>query len=153
MNLWRYYRVDFASTGSTTTGLGLTPSNSWEWVADGWKRRSRADAPINVSDAKGRIFVQIDTLSTELGSNVATSADLNVAGAPVAEASTGTLGGRFDNSSLGYFQMITGIGDGIRISRNLSSSFMETIPPLIRFRYDRNTTVAAYSSVFISFKT
>ena len=151
MGLWKFYRVDFASTGSTTTANNQTPSNSFEWTRGQWVRR-RADSPIDVSNAISRIFMQIDTASTDIGNNAASSADINILAAAIPDASTGIIGGRFDNSSLGYFQMINGIPDNLRKSVNLTSTFAETLP-IFKLRYDRNvTSVDSYCSVFIGFK-
>lgn len=97
--------------------------------------------------------MQVDTASTDLqGQNAATSADINILACPIPEASTAVFGGRFDSSSLGYFQMVNGIGDNLRKSINLTSTFAETIPAF-KLRYDRNTTVAGYCTVVISFRT
>ncbi len=151
-NLWKAYRIDFASTGSTSAGLGLTPSASWEWIGNAWKRRARADSPIDVSDATGRIFMQVDTASTDLqGQNIAASADINVLACAVPEASTAIFGGRFDSSSVGYFFMMNGIADNLRKSINITSTFIDTLPTF-KLRYDRNTTMSGYCTVCISFK-
>ena len=153
MGSWQFYRVNFASTGSTTQGLGLTPASSWKWDNEEWARRNRADAPIDVTDKSGRIFLQVDTASTDLqGQNAATSADVNFLACAVPAASTGVFGGRFDSSSLGYFYMLNAIGDNLRKSVNVSSTFSDTVPAF-RVRYDRNTSNAGYCTVFISFKT
>lgn len=97
--------------------------------------------------------MQVDTASTDLqGQNIATSADINILACGVPEASTGVFGGRFDNSSAGYFYMLNGIADNLRKSINITSTFIDTLPAF-KLRYDRNTTAAGYCTVVVSFKT
>ena len=147
--LWKHYRCDFTSS---TGQDNQSPVASFEWTRGQWVRRGRADAPIDLTDAKGRIFMQVDTASTEAGTNNTTSADINILAAAIPDSSTNTLGGRFDSSSLGYFAIVPAFGDNLRKSVNLTSTFADTVP-IIKLRYDNNTTLAGACSVVISFRT
>lgn len=143
--LWNYYRFDFTGT---TGGTGKAPANSyiWDMATANWKERI-ADAPIDVSDAHYPLFLQIDTASTDVYSNASTNIDINIAGRAVNFGATGTLGCRFDNASSGYFSEIKANPDGLISSMALASS-----PPMIKFRYDDNTTGIGAAHVFLSFK-
>lgn len=145
MGHWQYYRFDFSATGGTNN----IPDASWEWDegANSWRRRGVIDRPIDLSDADDNILIQIDTASTDLGQNNSTNTDINFAIAPVASASTGTFGGRFDSNASGYFHEEKTIPDGIRKSFALTNSI-----PSLRLRYDNNGSSSGYCTAFVSFQ-
>ena len=139
---WKHYRLDF-----NTTGTAKAPTSSFEWdAADfGWRRRIPADKAIDLSDAYDYIQYQMDTASTDIANNTATSVDINWYSVPVENSSTATMGGRFDTT---VWTSTSGVSDGAR--RTITA----TNPPrAIRGRMDNNTTLAGYMSVFVSFKT
>jgi hypothetical protein len=149
MGAWKFYRFDFqSSTGQDNQ----SPTASYKWEGSVWSKRSVADRPLDLTDKSGRLFMQIDTVSTQLGANDTTSADINVLGASIPDASTGTIGGKFDSSTLGAFAVVAAFGDALIKSVNISSTFAESIPSM-RLRYDNNTTKAGYCTVLVSFKT
>lgn len=151
--VWKYYRFDFSSSSGKDN---RAPDGSYEWElgASNWRQRATPDAPIDISDAeRGLVYFQIDTASTENGSNDTTNADINFLGALVAQATTGQLGGRFDNSTAGYFFSVSSIGDSVIKTGVIGyTSGQGFAPPWMKLRYDNNTTKAGYCSVFVGFK-
>lgn len=143
--MWEFYRFDFASSTGKT---GVVPSNAWQWILgkQGWGKRL-ADAPIDVSDAELPLLIQTDTSSTDLGINLATSTDINLAACAVNFASTGTFGGRFDNASSGYYTEIKALPTGL-----INSQAIISCPPMFKLRYDNNTTLAGFCTVLVSFR-
>jgi len=149
MGAWKFYRLDFeSSTGQDAQ----SPVKSWEWDfgKNDWKQRGVADAVIDLTDANpaGSFYYQVDTSSTDLGSNLTTSADVNFAGLAVPFGSTAQFGGRIDNGSTGYYYEHKAIPNGI-----IKSVGVTDAPPAFKVRYDNNTTKAGYCTVLISFKT
>lgn len=151
MPIWKYYRYDFSSSAGADN---QPPTNSFEWVRGEWKRRARADAPLDVTDAQSSVYFQIDTVSTENGDNASSNCDLNFLTSAVPDASTNTMGGKFDNSTLGYYTSLKNFNDGIIRSLNIISTklYGDTFPTL-KLRYDNNTTKVGLCSVYISFAT
>ena len=159
MPLWNFYRCDFSSSSGADN---RSPNNSYVWdtATTNWKLRVPADTPIDLTDVDGKLFMQIDTASTENGSNVAASADINILAAAVAGASTAILGGRFDNSTAGAYGIIAAFGDALIKSYAIPSTVLGSagatnaiLPPKIKLRYDNNSTLAGFCSVFVSFRT
>ncbi len=143
--LWSYYRFDFSES---TGGTAKVPKNSYEWdmaTAD-WKLRI-ADAPIDLSDAFSPVSVQIDTASTDVYANNSTNIDINIAGRAVNFGTTSLLGCRYDNASSGYYWEEKLIADGL-----IKTFALTTAPPMIKFRFDDNTTGIGAAHVFLSFK-
>jgi len=142
--MWEYYRFDFNSSG----GTGKSPTNSWQWILgkQDWVKRI-ADAPIDVSDAELPLFIQTDTSSSDLGHNLSTNSDINIAANAVNFASTGTLGGRFDNASSGYYSEIKALPNDL-----INSQAIVSCPPMFKLRYDNNTTLAGFCTVLVSFR-
>ena len=149
MPIWKYYRYDFSSSAGADN---RPPTNSFEWVGGEWKRRAIADALLDVTDAQSSVYYQIDTVSTENGNNASSNCDLNFLTSAIPDASTNTMGGKFDNSTAGYYTSSRGFLDGTIKSFNIISTsvFGDTFPTL-KLRYDNNTTKVGLCSVYISF--
>lgn len=149
--MWKKFRFDFNSSSSATQ-TNQAPTASWEWdygldTDDKWRRRGRANAPIDLTDASGNIFLQIDTATTSLGQNAVTSNDINIKGAAVNDASTSVFGGRFDSSSTAsYFTSVQAVGDTV-----IKSVGLTNVPPSIRLSWDKNTTAIGFVTAVVSF--
>ncbi len=150
--MWEKYRFDFNSSSSAASATNQSPITSWQWdhgagPADKWRRRSRADAPVDLTDASGNIYLQIDTATTSLGQNAVTSNDINIKGAPVNDATTAVFGGRFDTASTAaYYTSVQAVGDGV-----IKSVGLTNVPPAIKISWDKNTTAIGFVTVFLSF--
>jgi hypothetical protein len=155
--MWQYYRFDFESSTGVT---GKPPVRSWEFdfVKLAWKSRTK-DAIVDMSDIEeSSFYYQVDTSSSDnnastTGPNGTTSTDINFAGIPVPYLASnttgaGSLGGRQDSGSTGYYYEDTGIPDGIIKSVAVTPTF-----PAFKLRYDNNTTKIGLCTVFISFNT
>lgn len=142
------YRFDFNS--STTTVLtNQNPAVTWKWdvAASAWRRRKTIQAPIDLSDASGNIFLQVDTATTDLGNNTVTNNDINVKGAAIYGTSTNTFGGKFDTASTSnYFTSVQAVGDN-----SIKSVALTNAPPSIRLSWDKNTTAIGFVSVYVTF--
>ena len=150
MNIWKYYRYDFDSSSGQDN---RPPTNSFEWVGGEWKRRAIADALLDVTDAQSSVYFQIDTVSTINGDNASSSCDLNFLTSAIPDASTNTMGGKFDSSTRTSIT-VNSFGDGLIKSTNIISTsvYGDTFSSL-RFRYDNNTTRVGYCSIYVSFAT
>ena len=149
MPIWKYYRYDFSSSAGADN---RPPTNSFEWVGGEWKRRAIADALLDVTDAQSSVYFQIDTVSTINGDNASSSCDLNFLTSAIPDASTNTMGGKFDSSTAGYYTAVRGFVDGtIRSSNIISTSVYGDTFPTLKLRYDNNTTKVGLCSVYISF--
>ena len=151
MNIWKYYRYDFESSSGQDN---RPPTNSFEWVGGEWKRRAIADALLDVTDAQSSVYFQIDTVSTINGDNASSSCDLNFLTSAIPDASTNTMGGKFDSSTFAGMVGVAAFGDNLIKSYNIIGGilYQDTFSSL-RFRYDNNTTRVGYCSIYVSFAT
>ena len=151
MNIWKYYRYDFESSSGQDN---RPPTNSFEWVGGEWKRRAATNSSLDVSEAKYPIYLQIDTVSTDIGNNLTTNADINIYSSAIPDASTNTMGGKFDSSTFAGMVGVAAFGDNLIKSHNIIGGiFYQDTFSSLRFRYDNNTTRVGYCSIYVSFAT